>query len=352
MAIRKIVARSIGVDVIVAEDIAANAITAAEISSGAVTTAKLATDLVVTHGLGSASTPSITFTGDTNTGIFSPTADTIAFAEGGVESMRIDSLGNVGIGTASPANNGSGNTLLDIAAGSAKNANLYLHANNTSGASAGFQIQVASNLETYFWNYSNASTIFATNSTERARIPAAGGIQSATTISVGNATPSTSGAGITFPATQSASSDANTLDDYEEGTFTPSYTSTGISAITYGSGRNGYYTKVGRVVTISVNIMTDSVTSTNGSAFVFISGLPFTSFNVAEGNMTTNIFSSSRFLANATTGGIIGNNSSQVTLYRTVNTTADDPPQTTVSDFKTGAGNVNTLRFTLTYFTA
>jgi hypothetical protein len=102
MAIRKIVARSIGVDVIVAEDIAANAITAAEISSGAVTTAKLATDLVVTHGLGSASTPSITFTGDTNTGIFSPTADTIAFAEGGAEIARFDSSGNFGIGTTSP----------------------------------------------------------------------------------------------------------------------------------------------------------------------------------------------------------------------------------------------------------
>ena len=47
---------------------------------------------------GSASTPSITNDGDTNTGIFFPAADTIAFSEGGVESMRIDSSGNVGIG--------------------------------------------------------------------------------------------------------------------------------------------------------------------------------------------------------------------------------------------------------------
>jgi hypothetical protein len=48
----------------------------------------------VTTGLGNASAPSITFTGDTNTGIFSPTADTIAFTEGGVESLRINSSGN------------------------------------------------------------------------------------------------------------------------------------------------------------------------------------------------------------------------------------------------------------------
>ena len=55
-----------------------------------------------TFPAGTAALPSITATGDTNTGIFFPAADTIAFSEGGVESMRIDSAGNVGIGTASP----------------------------------------------------------------------------------------------------------------------------------------------------------------------------------------------------------------------------------------------------------
>jgi hypothetical protein len=56
----------------------------------------------VTVAAGAVGTPSITTTGDTNTGIFFPAADTIAFAEGGAEAMRIDSSGNVGIGTSSP----------------------------------------------------------------------------------------------------------------------------------------------------------------------------------------------------------------------------------------------------------
>jgi hypothetical protein len=63
---------------------------------------------------GSASTPAVQGT-DTNTGIFFPAADTIAFGEGGSEAMRIDSSGNVGIGTSSP-----GNKLDIVSAGSSQ----------------------------------------------------------------------------------------------------------------------------------------------------------------------------------------------------------------------------------------
>jgi len=55
---------------------------------------------VSTFAAGSASAPSISATGDSNTGIFFPAADTIAFAEGGVETARFDNNGRLGIGTA------------------------------------------------------------------------------------------------------------------------------------------------------------------------------------------------------------------------------------------------------------
>ena len=65
----------------------------------------VATTGVFSHALGAAATPSITFTGDTNTGIFSPGADTLAFVEGGVEAMRIDSSGRLLVGLSSARSN-------------------------------------------------------------------------------------------------------------------------------------------------------------------------------------------------------------------------------------------------------
>ena len=96
-----------------------------------------------------------------------------------------------------------------------------------------------------------------------------GTLISATTIGVGGATPSTSGAGITFPATASASTDANTLDDYEEGTFTP--TLLNGTTTTY-TNQVGAYTRIGRVVFFRIFLKINSIG--NGDTRI-IAGLPF-----------------------------------------------------------------------------
>ena len=102
-------------------------------------------------------------------------------------------------------------------------------------------------------------------------------ITASTTIGVGGATPSTSGSGITFPATASASSDANTLDDYEEGTFTPDVNIGGATTgITY-TGRAGKYTKIGNLVYVSLGVVLSSKGALSGN--ITIAGLPFASAN-------------------------------------------------------------------------
>ena len=83
-------------------DIADGIITSAKIVDGTIATADLNTGLTVNLGAGAVGTPTLTTSGDTNTGIFFPAADTIAFSEGGAESLRIDSSGDVGIGTTDP----------------------------------------------------------------------------------------------------------------------------------------------------------------------------------------------------------------------------------------------------------
>jgi len=92
---------SIGTDRVTATTFSGNLtgnVTGTVNSSGIAT---FSNGLVVSAGTTAA--PSITPTGDSNTGIFFPAADTIAFAEGGVEALRIDSSSNVGIGTAVPS---------------------------------------------------------------------------------------------------------------------------------------------------------------------------------------------------------------------------------------------------------
>jgi len=127
----------------------------------------LAVTGVTTFAAGTAALPAITTTGDTNTGIFFPAADTIAFAEGGAEAMRITSAGNVGIGTSSPLNftNYTTLTLNNASAGG-----VYAINNNGTNVAqfSGDGSAVA------LFGLTAIPMTFSTNSTERARIDSSG----------------------------------------------------------------------------------------------------------------------------------------------------------------------------------
>jgi hypothetical protein len=96
--------------------------------------------------------------------------------------------------------------------------------------------------------------------------------------------------GIRFPATQSASTNLNTLDDYEEGTFTPSWESSGATFVYDAAYRHGRYTKIGNTVYVSFHISTTEVPGGATTNALTISGLPFVSGNVDNSHFSAFVY--------------------------------------------------------------
>jgi hypothetical protein len=105
-----------------------------------------------------------------------------------------------------------------------------------------------------------------------------------------SAAPSHSG-NVAFPATQSASGDANTLDDYEEGTWTPVIGGSGGQSGQAYTTQSGTYTKIGRAVTLYFYVLLSTKGTISGS-YVYISGAPFsTGFNEGSSMQITSFSS-------------------------------------------------------------
>jgi hypothetical protein len=319
-------------------------ITGGSVSGATGSFSTLAASGVATFSAGTVSAPAITTTGDTNTGIYFPAADTIAFTEGGVESMRINSSANVGIGTNSQSqrlevsggaaqfNGGNvdgtlgdailfGNTSFpaaeknrirsSISATQASNLLSFETSTGTVGAyntnqltltgtglisinnnGAGNQGSIRINNQAFtgstntgphifgyqganpsWWIGSFDNTTFGNNLILAAAnagssvviAPASGEVARAT--STGYLRMAAGSGGIQFNGDTAA---ANALDDYEEGTWTPTLPNGG-TIITAGGPAS--YTKIGRQVTISSYVSVSSVPN-NGSTFQ-IGGLPF-----------------------------------------------------------------------------
>lgn len=156
------------------------------------------------------------------------------------DTLFIDSSENrVGIGTSLPRSE------LDIDGGSETQIRLQT-ANTGSTTSDGLLISLdsAANASGYFWNYENAPTIFGTNNSERMRILAGGGL--------------------TFNGDTAA---ANALDDYEEGTWTPT-----TPHVTLISNTTARYIKIGKLAIFTLDVNFPSSTSGTASQ---INNLPF-----------------------------------------------------------------------------
>jgi len=218
----------------------------------------------------------------------------LSFGDGGAEYLRINSSGKVGLGTSSPTSaleilghnqvtfGSMPETILSYgttsaydsgSAGSGINLGGKYNASDTTlfGGIHGVKENTTIN------NYAGA-LVFSTRanggaSAEKLRIGSNGNV----TVNDGDLVIGTAGHGIDFSATSDAGGMTNELlDDYEEGTFTP--TCTGQSGSLTLSTAVGNYTKIGNVVYISYEIVASSGST---GTFPRLGGLPYTSSSSA-----------------------------------------------------------------------
>lgn len=161
-------------------------------------------------------------------------------------------------------------------------------------------------------------------------------------VGVGGTSPSTSGKGITFPATQSASSNTNTLDDYKEGTTTV-YLSDGTTS---SSGYTAAYTKIGNVVTIRFTMYAVSTTGFVAGNLLSITNLPY-----ASSGATAVLLSNPASLASCILGQM-SNGSTTLGLYIANGTNSQDWQSFTLTSIGKVAGNTVSVYGTFSYFTS
>lgn len=251
---------------------------------------------------GSEGSPSLYFAGDSDTGIYSPAANELAITTGGTRRYYFSSIGELklyrdatskAIGSITIGTAASNESIFSIGVSTSLDAAFLTSSQNGSGLVRPIVFGVGGSSE------------------ERLRIDTSGRVLIGTTNATSSGAKLQTVDGITFPATQAASSNANTLDDYEEGTFTPyiiGMTVTGTGTYTF---QNGFYTKIGNQVIFQLSLGWSAHT---GSGVMRLDGLPFTTMSNTEQtcSMISNGMSSA---ANTVVRAIIDNNTTQIRFF-------------------------------------
>jgi len=165
----------------------------------------------------------------------------------------------------------SGTTLTFSAAPSSGTSNVYVRYLSTTNLSLAIPAGTSATFNTVTATSLTATTLAATNLSYSGTLTGAAATFSGIVAA--------NGGGIQFPATAVPSANANTLDDYEEGTFTPTFSP--VTGSFTSVSTSGAYIKVGRTVTIFMSLTTTNLGSSSG--LWNFSGLPFTSFNPSIG---------------------------------------------------------------------
>tara|TARA_R100000458_G_scaffold42995_1_gene40913 strand:- start:529 stop:1440 length:912 start_codon:yes stop_codon:yes gene_type:complete len=244
------------------------------------------------RGTGNAANPSITGDDD-DTGLVYGT-NQIDFSTGGTTRATVDSAGRLGLGV-TPTDFHSNNTavfqLKDGNSIFSRTGGQFLGIfQNIKYNSSDVSQYVANGLGTAYFQasgehkfYTAASGTADNNATlqQRVRIESDGNLK----ILDGDLVIGASGHGIDFSDTSDASGKSSELlDDYEEGTWTPTLTCAS-GTITVGNHFHSEYTKVGRVVYVTSRITVSAVSSPSG--WLTIQGLPFTSGSFGALSLTT-----------------------------------------------------------------
>ena len=276
----------------------------------------------------------IIHSGDTNTAIRFPANDTVSVETAGVERLRVTSAGDVGIG-------GTPSRKLEIAVTDFNG----IAINRNAGASESglfFKTNTANDVFISGGGSSELFRIFIAGA-ERMRISNTGNV------GIGTTTPATkldvngsirTSTGILFGADTAA---ANTLDDYEEGTWTPTYepASGAFDAITYNT-QSGFYTKIGNMVSLRFFLRITSLTKGAASGGARVGNLPFAAANTRA---TAAVWSTS-FLVNHPS--VCQVSLSEIVLYYRDDADGSSNNTLDVTDLGTGA-NANSIIVSLTY---